>query len=613
MLKKSDTLKSIIQTAILILILTSFQVSTAQDLSEINLANEYYTLGDLEKAKDIYEKLSRNPRNIALIHKNYFEILLSTNDYKTAEKYINNNIRDFPDNIFYAVDKGLVYGRQGELKEEKEYYKKLIDQVQADERKLRLTAQYFIRNQKLDYAIDLYQAGRQAQKDPYAYAVELATVYRLLNEKDKMVQEYINFVNRSPNNLPYVKNVLQNFLTEEADLKSFENMMYELIQKDPENEIYSELIIWVNIQQRNFYGAFLQARAYDLRTDRDGNEILEVGLIALENKDYESALEIFDYLTKHYKQAYIYPIAKRYKINSREELVKNTFPVNVNEIRILANDYTQLVRELGINSRTAEALLSKARLHAFYLNERDSAIQILNAIINIPRISPELQARCKLDLGDIYLLSGEPWESALLYAQVEKSAKETPIGYEAKLRSAKLSYYKGDFALAQEHLDVLKEATTREISNDAIQLSLLIKDNTGLDTSDFLMRKYAGIELMLFQNKKLEALDSLNDMYEKYKGSRLTDEILWLQAKIYMEMGEFEKAVRLLEIILSDYPDDIFGDDAFFRIAEIYDYHLKDIEKSKELYQEFLKKYPGSVYAAEARKRFRILRGDYIN
>jgi tetratricopeptide (TPR) repeat protein len=584
-----------------------------QDLSDINLANEYYTMGELEKAKDIYEKLSRNPRNIALIHKNYFEILLSTNDFKTAERYIEKNIREFPDNVFYQVDRGIIYGRQGELQNENEYYEKLIDEVSGDERKLRLTAQYFIRNQKLEHSVRLYETGRRKQKDPNAYAVELATVYRLLNEKDKMVREYLNFVNNSPNNLPYVKNVLQNFLTEEEDLKSFEDLMYDLIQREPENEVYAELIIWINIQQRNFYGAFMQARAYDLKSGKDGNKILEVGMIALENKDYETALEIFDYLTKNYKEAYIYPIAKRFKINSREELVKNTFPVEVKEIRILANDYAQLVRELGINSRTAEALLSKARLHAFYLDEQDSAINILNTIINIPRISPELQARCKLDLGDIYLLSGEPWESALLYAQVEKSRKETSIGYEAKLRSAKLSYYKGEFVLAQEHLDVLKEATTREISNDAIHLSLLIKDNVGLDTSDYLMRKYAGIELMLFQNKKLEALDSLDKMYQEFKGSRLTDEILWLQSKIYLEMGKFEKAIELLEIILSDYPDDIFGDDSFFRIAEIYDYHLKDIEKSKELYQEFLKKYPGSVFAAEARKRFRTLRGDYIN
>ncbi len=585
----------------------------SQNVSEVNIANEYYVMGEIEKAKEIYQKLSKNNKNIPLIHQNYFEILLSTNDYKTAEKYIIQVMKDNPGNIYYSIDKGLIYGRQGLMNEEEKYYEELIKELINDERKLRSAAQYFIRNQKLEYAIKIYLSGREAKKDPYAYAVELATVYRLLNEKDKMVREYIKFVNRSPNNLPYVKNVLQNFLTEKEDLVSFENLLYELIQKDPDNEIYSELIIWTNIQQRNFYNAFIQARAFDLKTGNDGNKIMEVGLIALENKDYESALEMFDHLTRNYKHAYIYPIAKRYKIKSREELVKNTYPVDLNEIRILANDYTNLVRELGINSRTAEALLSKARLHAFYLNEIDSSIQILNTIINIPRVSPELQARCKLDLGDIYLLSGEPWESALLYAQVEKSQKESPIGYEAKLRSAKLSYYKGDFSLAEDHLDVLKQATTREISNDAIQLSLLIKDNTGLDTSDFLMRKYAHIDLLLFQNKKDEALDSLNYMLEHYAGSPLTDEILWLQSRIYMEMGDFLKAIDLLEIVLKDYSDDIYGDDAFFRIAEIYDYHLKDIERAKELYQEFLKKYPGSVYAAEARKRFRKLRGDYIN
>jgi len=30
------------------------------------------------------------------------------------------------------------------------------------------------------------------------------------------------------------------------------------------------------------------------------------------------------------------------------------------------------------------------------------------------------------------------------------------------LRNAKLYYFQGDFKLAQEHLDILKEATTRE-------------------------------------------------------------------------------------------------------------------------------------------------------
>jgi tetratricopeptide (TPR) repeat protein len=589
------------------------KVAFSQDINQINLANEYYNMGDVDKALDMYKKLARNKKNIPIIHRNYFELLLSMDDLNTAEKYIDEVIKSRPDNIYYIIDKGLLYQRANDLDKESSYYKKVFNDLKKDDRKTRQAAQYLIGKQKLDYAEELYLMGRNEQKDPYRYAIELATIYRLLNEKDKMIREYLNFVNRSPNNLPYVRNVLQNYLTESEDLKSLENLLYDLIQKDPENNIYSELIIWVNIQQRNFYGAFIQARAYDLRMGKEGNEIFEVGLIALENKDYETAIDIFDHLIKNYQTSYIYPIAKRYKIKSREELVKNTFPVNESEIRKLIDDYNLLVFEIGVNSRTAEALLSKSHLHAFYLNEMDSAILILNTIITIPRISPELKAKCKLDLGDIYLLKGESWESVLLYAQVEKARKDSPTGYEAKLRSAKLSYYKGDFALAQQHLDVLKLATSREIANDAMKLSLLIKDNTGLDTSDFLLKKYADIELLLFQNKKQEALDSLNIMYEKYKGSKLTDEILWLLSSIYLEKGEFLRSIELLNIIVDEYGEDIFGDDAFFRMAEIYDYHLDNIEKSKNLYQEFLVKYPGSFYAAEARKRFRTLRGDYVN
>ncbi len=595
----------------LFLLLT--KAALAQDINQINLANEYYTMGDVDKALDMYKKLARNKKNIPIIHRNYFELLLSMDDLKTAEKYIDDVIKSRPDNIYYTIDKGLLYQRANDKDKESSYYKKVFNDLKKDDRKTRQAAQYLIGKQKLDYAEELYLLARNEQKDPYRYAIELATIYRLLNEKDKMIREYLNFVNRSPNNLPYVRNVLQNYLTESEDLKSLENLLYDLIQKDPENNIYSELIIWVNIQQRNFYGAFIQARAYDLRMGKEGNEIFEVGLIALENKDYETAIDIFDHLIKNYQSSYIYPIAKRYKIKSREELVKNTFPVNESEIRKLIDDYNLLVLEIGINSRTAEALLSKSHLHAFYLNEMDSAILILNTIITIPRISPELKAKCKLDLGDIYLLKGESWESVLLYAQVEKARKDSPTGYEAKLRSAKLSYYKGDFALAQQHLDVLKLATSREIANDAMKLSLLIKDNTGLDTSDFLLKKYADIELLLFQNRKQEALDSLNSMYEKYKGSNLTDEILWLLSSIYLEKGEFQRSLDLLNVIVEEYGEDIFGDDAFFRMAEIYDYHLDNIEKSKNLYQEFLVKYPGSFYAAEARKRFRTLRGDYVN
>jgi TolA-binding protein len=216
-------------------------------------------------------------------------------------------------------------------------------------------------------------------------------------------------------------------------------------------------------------------------------------------------------------------------------------------------------------------------------------------------------------MGDIYLLKNEPWEATLLYSQVEKSNKEQPIGYEAKLRNAKLSYYKGDFELAQGHLDILKMATSREIANDAMDLSLLIQDNTAMDTLGEAMKEYAFIELLLFQNKNEQALQGLNSLLEKYPKHSLTDEVYWLQAQIFMKENQNEKAIQQLEKIVVNYPLDILGDDAHFLMAKLYEEKLGEKEKAMEMYQNHLTKYPGSIYVAESRKRFRQLRGDSIN
>jgi tetratricopeptide (TPR) repeat protein len=200
-----------------------------------------------------------------------------------------------------------------------------------------------------------------------------------------------------------------------------------------------------------------------------------------------------------------------------------------------------------------------------------------------------------------------------LYSQVEKSHKDTPIGYDAKLRNARLNYFKGDFELAQANLDILKLATSREIANDAMDLSLLITDNTGLDTSSATMEEYAAIELLVFQNKLQEALTKLDGMLKKYPGHSLTDEIYFQKAAIYERMGDFGQAVANLQKIVSNPQYDILSDDALYKMAVIYEDNLKDPEKAKHLYNDLLVKHQGSIYAAEARKRFRKLRGDVVN
>ncbi len=193
------------------------------------------------------------------------------------------------------------------------------------------------------------------------------------------------------------------------------------------------------------------------------------------------------------------------------------------------------------------------------------------------------------------------------------------MGYEAKLKNAKLSYFRGNFLLAQEHLDILKEATTREIANDAMDLSMRIKENIAFDSVGHALKQYASVELLLYQNKIDSALQKINQLKPgvvdsvAFSNRTILDDVYWLEADIRMKRGEFNESLALLQNILDEYPDDVLADDAFFLQGEIHERQLHDKDKAMEIYREFLTKYPGSVYAAEARKRFRTLRGDFVN
>jgi tetratricopeptide (TPR) repeat protein len=127
------------------------------------------------------------------------------------------------------------------------------------------------------------------------------------------------------------------------------------------------------------------------------------------------------------------------------------------------------------------------------------------------------------------------------------------------------------------------------------------------------MREYSNIELMLFQNKTREAIDTIKHLYVKYKDHSLADEILWLTAKTYMKLDSNRQALEDLKIIKEKFHYDILGDDALFMMGKLYQEKLNDKEEAMKLYQELLEKYPGSIFIAESRKRFRVLRGDPIN
>src|SRR5688572_29523557 len=483
-----------------------------QNQDEIQLANEYLLKGDKKKALELYKELSKHESNQPYIYNNYFNLLLDLGSYDEAHKFLQRLAKKDALNLQYGLDQGLIYVRSGELTKADKYYKDLISENKGNVQRIKMMSDFFMARSLVDYGIQALNESRQALGNPYLFCLELAMLYRIKGSQDKMVQEYLSYVTQSSANIQYVKNVMQALLTKPEELESLEKLLYDKIQAHPDVEVYSDLLIWVTMQQKNFYASFIQARAYDKRYKREGEKSMEVARVALDNEDYDNALKVYRYVIREFPNSQTYLLARLGLIRTREARVKNTFPINRDSVTILIDDYKDFIRQYPDNVNGLEAARSQALLFANHLDEKDSAIQIITRLIANPRTSLHLKSKAKLDLGDIHLLKGEHWESTLLYSQVEKVQKENPIGYDAKLKNAKLSYYKGDFRLAQEHLDILKQATTREIANDALDLSMRIKENIAFDSIGEALKDYAAIELLLYQNKTDDALKKIEDL-----------------------------------------------------------------------------------------------------
>jgi TolA-binding protein len=591
------------------------QISFAQvkvEGQEAELANEYYKQGEYEKAKELYQKIAKNREQSYLIHANYLNCLYKLKDWDEAEKFLKRQIKNNESNISYKADFAQYLELTGKLDESKKEFDNIIETAAKSDVTIYGIQDFFYRSGKNDYVIQLLKRGRELQKDDNKYAVFLARAYLIAGQKEAMLDEIMKY-GLVEGNLDYVKATIQDNFKEEKDLDMLEKTLYKKVQQFPNEQYYSDMLIWHLIQQKEFYKAFVQSRALDRRYKLEGQKVYEIAWMTYQNKDFRNASFMYEYVMKEYPQGQYYPYARRLLIQCREEIVKTTYPVNKTDIKGLIGEYQKMFLEIGQNSKTMEAMRNTAQLYAFYLNERDTANIVLETAIQIAGNDNEFKDKCKLDMGDIYILKNEPWEATLLYSQVEKSQKEDLLGQDAKLRNAKLHYYNGEFDLSKEVLDILKKATTREIANDAMKLSLLIEDNTGLDTSEVAMREYAAIDLLLFQNKNQEALEALEMLYGKFKSHSLADEILWLRANTFLKVNMPDKALADLELLEKNYKEDILADDAIFAMAKIYEEKLDQKSKAMTLYRDILQRFPGSIHGAEARKRFRILRGDTIN
>ncbi len=593
----------------------SFSQQAQNRLTDSQLAMQYYRQADYRKASDIFGRLfQQNPNETYYTY--YLNCLLQLSDYDNAESLINSQIKLDKTRPKYNVDLGHLQELRGRTDKAKQVYAQAIKKMPANINQVFQLANAFIGYRLFEYAEQTYLEGRKILKGTYDFHLELAQVYYYQRNFGRMIEEYLDILKTSDVYLQQVQNNLQQAVYSDTDdslTDLLTSKLLEYVREYPDDKVFSELLIWVFCQDKKFSSALIQAKALDRRLQEDGHRVIELARVASDNNDFQTAIEAYQYvIDKGGNQEYTF--------EARSEMLQVMFRRVELGIDNQVSDYEQLERaltdalqDMGINGETVDLVRILAKLKSIYLGKTADAQFLLEDASSIQRIDKQTRALINMELADVYLMQGNDIDATLMYAQVEDNNKNNPVGSEARLRKARLAYYIGNFMWAQAQLDALKASVEKLTSNDASYLSLLIEDNVGWDdASDTAMLIYAKADLLHYQHNDSLALQCLDSIIDLYPSAPIVDEAWYLKAEIFRSANKIDKAVEAYSVVATQFADDVLADNATYMLASIYSNQLNDRQSAMEQYLKIITDYASSIFVIEARKNYRLLRGDKV-
>ena len=546
-------------------------------------------------------------------YERYLTTLMELQDYKTAEEMLKKAIKASPEKIERYVDYGNIFQLQTQPDKAKEQYEKAIKALSNDQIQIIKLAEAFANKKLYDYAVATYEKGEKLIKEKHAFAYELGAIYYQKGENGKMITAYLDALEFQPSRLTNIQALFQRSMPPETGFDELKTQLFGRIQKDDKNILLPDMLIWVFTQEGDYSSALRQAKALDKRLGDNGTRIFKLAQSAMSERKFLAAIEGYEYIAKEKGIESPYYLESRENIlrAKRENLIEAATYTKA-DLLDLEKDFEQFLGEFGRSRATVDVMQDLASFEARYLYNLDKAIAVLEEVINLPQLAPMTLALAKIELGDYYLMKGDPWEATLLYSQVDKAQKDAPLGAVARFKNAKLSYYKGDFDWSQGQLDAIKGSTSELMSNDAIDLSVFIIEHLNLDTSARAMQLFADADLLRFQNREDEAIVKMDSLLANFKGHGLEDDVIFVKAQIAARRRQYQAAADFYQLIIDKYKDGILVDNAIFALAQLYETRLNDKTKAMALYDKIILEHSGSIFVVDARKRYRFLRGDEL-
>lgn len=429
-------------------------------------------------------------------------------------------------------------------------------------------------------------------------------LYFLEDSMDKALTLSLEYLQESPLQVEDFSKFFDRQKSKEGFYSLFKQKLFTYTSQHPEVSFTLHLLIWLE----QIHGNFGEAARFGLMLARRSSSfiptLLTLAQDAFNNNALVQCLDLCDFvLTSEYVNSYGGKAAQL-KLTTQKRLLDQGEDQAV-DLNYLENALLELASNSEANpSIQTEAILEYCSIQIQYRQDIASTVNFLDSLIQSNTFTRQNLNRIKLLYGEALTMQGKPWKALIVYTQVDHDDGDGILGEEARFKKAQLSYYEGEFEWAQAQLNILKGATSELVSNDAIQLSVFITDNLGLDSNMDAMMGYASIELLVAQHRYNEAITSLNTWEQVYDEHVLMDNALVMRANIYEKQRNLEAAIRTYNRVLERFESSILCDNVHWALAELYQ-KQEEHELVKEHCLAILTDFPDSRLVNSARELYR--------
>lgn len=612
----------------LIAIIHMIFISTAavvaqQDQSQnmFRLAQSLEQQGDHERALMIYSDLYNLDSNNYV----YFDAVRRGNiqlkKYAEAIRISSRRFRMTPYDFNLQANIGSLYSMAGNERAADSVWNAVLSAANKNHMYYRGVANEQMNQRLFDKAIGTYLRGRSEIGDPFLFANELGYLYSFMMDYKNTAREYLLMMKQNEQQFDFVQSRLSAVVARQDGLQS----VIAVVEEELKNKRTIPLLrlqIWLYMEGNRFTDAFTVAQTIESLVISNGQEIFNFAERVFREHEYHIASAAYALALKSSTRASFAPAARYGYARCIEELSllgqTIALPEQTNSTLLESRPtfsgaitlYASLAKELPFSAVGANALYRIGWIRYKQLYDLDGALQVFDSVLAISPAGPMVPTVLS-SIGEILTAQNKLSDAAVKYRMMSTSPYSNQDQKTmAQFRLAEIQFFRNDFDSALALLKPLTENLKADESNDALLLQYFITEHR-LQFTDAL-KQFSRAELLARQFKTSEAVQDFRSVNDLYPTAPLADETLLKIAEYSIQLKRFPEALAAYLKLLEEYKESTEKDRTQFKIGELYHYYVVDTQKAIAAYERVLEQYPLSLFADEARKRIRQLRGDSI-